>query len=144
MCQNSMHQENGIIFFIMCILQNFSSLFQCSKRTNLLQNISGFVLHHFFQADNIKTLKLGKGCPALSFSLLNSFLRMKIDHLEGGSVHRELVTKMITSYLIKTLDQFCFCLVIVLQTKGHTSLILHCFGAKQIIIGSVSPSNEMC
>lgn len=48
MCQNSMHQENYIFFFIMYILQNFSSFLQCSKRTNLLQNISGFLLSHLF------------------------------------------------------------------------------------------------
>lgn len=40
-------------------------------------------------------------------------------------MHRELVTKMIPPYFIKILDLFCFCLLRLLQTKGHTSLILY-------------------
>lgn len=36
------------IFFFICILQNLLSLFQCPKRTNLLQSIAGFVLSHLF------------------------------------------------------------------------------------------------
>lgn len=49
---------------------------------------------------------------------------MKIDHLEGESVHRELEKKKIPFYFIKILHQFCFCLLI-LPTKGHPSLILY-------------------
>lgn len=40
-------------------------------------------------------------------------------------MHKELETKIIPSYFIKILDQFCFYLLILLQTKGHPSLILY-------------------
>lgn len=53
-------------------------------------------------------------------------------------MHRELVTKMIPSYFMKILDQFCFCLLI------HILALFSVLQCKTKIIGSASPSNEMC